>query len=586
MPEYNKINLFEGETQNEEINEDSLKEQSLAPVIMVTPEMYKEMNALQEISADNIVPISSQIVNKAKMNLSLNAQRILRVVYSIIKPTDLPGRTYRFNLSDFAEVFGMSTTKIHSNINQACIELRNTFTLPIGKGRVTGLISHAQINDNEVQINLDPALLTIYKKELDTKYYLKCIKELAYSQSFKFYELFMLKLGGNDKVTFSIDVDELKEWLQISDKYPTYADFKRRILVPTIDDINGNKTSAKSRIVENNMCNIRVSFEEYKEFRKVVSIIFSVIRLKDREVDDIVVDDFYSSLTQEGQDGYNWLRDIVKVSHSAIVHCVNIHGEDNFIKIFHYLGDTLNDPGNNIKKPAAFAATCLRKGLYNEVLPSKGNEYEKVFAGRESIISKLEKNNITDKSVLINILKFSDEHILANIDYCNKKYGQDKNMSELASLIVASIPKDYAGYEKQKALMEEEAKIIKRKQELKVMFEAMSDEELESYTGDCEEAAKEELNRRIDQRKLDEEAMLEIEFNEFMENGSAEEKEFFRKITIEQISDFIRTHTCKILNTNDLESAPLDKLMTAMGFRTVFKNLWKEEHQKKMTNNQ
>ena len=84
------------------------------------------------------------------------------------------------------------------------------------------------------------------------------------------------------------------------------------------------------------MCNIRVSFEEYKEYRKVVSIIFSVTRLKDREVEDIVVDDFYSSLSAEGQDAYNWLRDIVKVNHSAVVHSVNLYGEDKFIQIYKY----------------------------------------------------------------------------------------------------------------------------------------------------------------------------------------------------------------------------------------------------------
>lgn len=574
---------YEDSQQNLEEAIPEAKNDKQRPVIMVTPEMFKEMNALQEISPDNIVPISSQIVNKAKMNLSLNAQRILRVLYSLIKPSDLPGRTYRFNLTDFANVFGMNTNKIHSNINQACTELRTTFTLPIGKGRVTGLISQAQINDNEVQINLDPALLAIYKKELDTRYYLKCIKELAYSQSFKFYELFMLKLGSNDHVTFTIDVEDLKEWLQINDKYPIYADFKRRILIPTIDDINGNKTRDRSRIVENNMCNIRVSFEEYKEYRKVVSIIFSVTRLKDREVEDIVVDDFYSSLSAEGQDAYNWLRDIVKVNHSAVVHSVNLYGEDKFIQIYKYLGEVLNTPGSNIHNPGAFAATCLRKGYFNEIKPSnKDYELEKLLAERKEVAEKLSEYGIKDRAALIGLLAFSDEHIQANIDYCVKKYQQDKTPSELASLIMSSIPRDYAGYEHKKQLLEEEARVIQRKQMLKQRFAAMTDEELEAYTGESETEAKIELERRMEQRRLDAEARIEIAFEEFLEEASEEERNRYKELTLTQISPFIREHTAAYIQRKDLENASLDELLKAKSFESAFKALWKEEYKKSL----
>ncbi|WP_342352683.1 replication initiation protein [Haemophilus paraphrohaemolyticus] len=58
-------------------------------------------------------------------------------------------------------------------------------------------------------------------------------------------------------------VDELKDWLQVSDKYDRYNNFNQRVLTPAIDEIN-----AKSDLL--------VSVEPIKRGRSIVSLKFTI----------------------------------------------------------------------------------------------------------------------------------------------------------------------------------------------------------------------------------------------------------------------------------------------------------------------
>lgn len=67
------------------------------------------------------------------------------------------------------------------------------------------------------------------------------------------------------------------------------------------------------------------------------------------------------------------------------------------------------------------------------------------FFGREKILSELKNYNIVDSTALTGLLKFSDQHIHANIQYCKKKYA-NKTKRELSSLIVAAIQRNFCQY--------------------------------------------------------------------------------------------------------------------------------------------
>ena len=207
----------------------------------------------------------------AKSNLGLYAQRILRVCASQIRDDDPDDKIYSFNIPDFAEFFGLSTDKIHAKLRNALYELRSsTIILPIDRGRVTGYINWGHIFDGKVDISFDPVLKPLYQKNLSGKYPLRYIRGFAYSYTYRFYELFLLKLqqeGKDNKVKFYITIDELRELLRIEKAYKNYADIRKRIIIPIVADINGRKFNVTSKIIENDYCNLLVSYSEVKKGR-------------------------------------------------------------------------------------------------------------------------------------------------------------------------------------------------------------------------------------------------------------------------------------------------------------------------------
>ena len=80
-----------------------------------------------EVKPDNAVGFSKETV-LAKGSIGLYAHRILRICASQIKDNDPDDKTYRFSIGDFAEIFGLSTDKIHSKIKKALVELASQVT--------------------------------------------------------------------------------------------------------------------------------------------------------------------------------------------------------------------------------------------------------------------------------------------------------------------------------------------------------------------------------------------------------------------------------------------------------------------------
>ena len=91
-----------------------------------------------------------------------------------------------------------------------------------------------------------------------TTYNLEHIAKLSTFYAVRIYELLIqFKKTGLRKIT----VEELKEILLVSDKYPRFNSFNQRILTPSIDDIN-EKT------------NLNVKVEQIKKGRKIVALEF------------------------------------------------------------------------------------------------------------------------------------------------------------------------------------------------------------------------------------------------------------------------------------------------------------------------
>lgn len=118
------------------------------------------------------------------------------------------------------------------------------------------LMSYFEIDKNENMIfkGYTPINLKIYFM-------------LENTMSQRMYEL--LRLWSKSKNTITYGIDEIKELLMIEDKYAKYNDFKKYIIIPSVDMLNKVKA-------------FDVSYKEHKTGKKVTSISFVVEDLDDR----------------------------------------------------------------------------------------------------------------------------------------------------------------------------------------------------------------------------------------------------------------------------------------------------------------
>lgn len=532
----------------------------------------------------------------AKKTLSLSAQRVFRSIVSLIKPDDPEGKTYTFKLKDFAKIFGHTSADKHTDIKEACEELRSNITLvlPDKSTLVTGLISSAHIFQSEVQIKLGEKLLPFYKNQSAQQYKLINIGGFKCRYTFKIYEMLHLELNqGNTRVYK--DVQEFKEWLECETKYTGYGDFKRSVILPVLSDINGEpyidkskkKASKAPRIrTSSNYCNIHVEMEEEKQGRKVIGIWFTINQIErdDPKFMELTINDFYDNLNPFTQDYYNMLRQNYGVQHSTIKNAIEKYGETEFQNLFRKIHSTVISQGEKIKNRATFAASCLNKGSCENYSVPKIEDAEIIEvitlpADRELCIRRLRECNITDAKIIMELLEFSDEHIEANVDYCINHYRIAKGQKDIAPITITAIKKDYAHY----ADKAEKIKIQKAEQEITEKIADMDIDELKEATK-SEDKFAEMAQKRLDViAKSQEEKLRESEYNELKEyffNLSEEEQEeclthiigvaneierkFMKSKTKEALWDSVSFRSKVVLGTKEYKKSQYDQIQSKL----------------------
>ena len=132
----------------------------------------------------------------------------------------------------------------------------------------------------------------------------------------------------------------------------------------TVSDINGKRFSETSRIIENDYCNLSVTYEEVKESRKVIGLNFDVVKKDNKEIIEIhnVGPDempVFEALSKESQIAYEAFKKW-KVPQIVISEAYQKYGADDFYKIYLNVENAIKN--GKIKNKGGYAATCLRGG--------------------------------------------------------------------------------------------------------------------------------------------------------------------------------------------------------------------------------
>lgn len=192
---------------------------------------------------------SNRLVEAAQ-TLTLNEKRIVLAAAALHdprKPLPVKG-TVTFHVEDFATVFGLTSHSVYEAMADATKRLynRNIRTIspsPRGKGkqRITDIrwVWMAEYNAGAATVTLgfSPAVapyLTMLQAEF-TRFKLKQIGNIGSFYGLRIYEICcQYKMAGHR----TIKLEDLREMLDLQDKYPRIDSLRARVLDPALKEIN------------------------------------------------------------------------------------------------------------------------------------------------------------------------------------------------------------------------------------------------------------------------------------------------------------------------------------------------------------
>ena len=354
MPEPNMESLFD----EKEKDQNGL----LRKLDVILPEILEPDEEADRVKDTSLVKVYERTI-ETSTNLTLKAQRVLRVVLSLITAKDKENKKYTFNVVDYQKIFNVEEYPI-KQLKQAADELMVPREFASEKDpegfTKAGLISYINVENGVVTFQIAPPLLPLYQSlKNNNQYMIGYTTDFESSYSFSFYELFLKHVEDNPDQSGSAIVyytlEKLREWLMLENKYIDkrsgrfdYSSFKRRILTPIMNDINRKEGDRP-------VCNINVSFTERKVGRSVVGLEFKIWKSNAIIREEPKVNPYYDNLKPDVKLAYDAILalDILK---TEIEYCITKYGEDEFLKIVHYIK-------SQAYKGKAYTSLLLRNGF-------------------------------------------------------------------------------------------------------------------------------------------------------------------------------------------------------------------------------
>ncbi len=264
--------------------------------------------------------------------LTINEQKMIRLVASMVKKNDTEFKEYNFKVSDIAALFG-NKKNIYKNLESAADLLMTRF-IKIKTGdkpkdwKSYHIIKNASCKDGVFTIQIDEQMKRFYLELNEyTKYQLKNILQFNSTYSFRVYELLKQYVKLKNR---TIDIAHLREILDIGkQQYKLYGHFKSRVLAPSKEEIN-------------EYTDILFDFNEVKDGKKVIAINF-IINSKTSVVDvekSINICMAVSNATQELSTRFKHLYN-VEINILEMDTLVKQYGEDRVLNCIENLHNSL-----------------------------------------------------------------------------------------------------------------------------------------------------------------------------------------------------------------------------------------------------
>lgn len=217
---------------------------------------------------DNKVTQSNKLI-EASHTLTLNEKRLVLAAASLLDPRKpLPKDGYLTIRADsFANVFGLDVRHAYEALDDAASRLFERDIRRYSKGKVVERmrwVFHVKYKEGQgcVELGFSPTVLphlTMLNREF-TSYQLKQIGSLSSFYAIRLYELMsqFLKLSQRE-----CTLDQLRQMLDLGDKYPNVKDMRRWVLDPALKELNAST-------------DLTVMAEPRRAGRKIVGFSFTI----------------------------------------------------------------------------------------------------------------------------------------------------------------------------------------------------------------------------------------------------------------------------------------------------------------------
>jgi plasmid replication initiation protein len=209
---------------------------------------------------------------EASYKLSLVGQRVFLLALAKINPLEYVETSYEITADEYSKMYGISPKLAYRDLNVGLNELYdadirlNDLQLRILTRR--RLVDEAKYHDGEGKISLSfPKKLHPFLCDLKSEYTSYRIGQVAHLKSNYSIRLFELILQFKKTGEREITLKKLREWFRIQEKYKDLRDVMRRIIKPSLKELNEKTTfkiEYKSVFKGRNVCSLIFVFEEIK----------------------------------------------------------------------------------------------------------------------------------------------------------------------------------------------------------------------------------------------------------------------------------------------------------------------------------
>lgn len=211
---------------------------------------------------------------EASYSMTLDEMRVLSLTLGVFNPEN-PKRGFDLTVADFCkhfpevnpEIAYVQVQKAIRRISSRWMTLQNDENILHEVAFVTDRIYFKKEGRFYIEFHEKLLPYIAHLKRKYTEYQLVNIGAFTSTHSIRLYELCSQYRDTGWRQT---SLAELKDWFQVSDKYPRYNSFNQRVLTPAIDEIN-----AKSDLL--------VDVETIKRGRTIIGLKF-IISVKKKTV--------------------------------------------------------------------------------------------------------------------------------------------------------------------------------------------------------------------------------------------------------------------------------------------------------------